>query len=381
MKFSEFEQALAGRFLERERVIHGILVALVAGQHVLLLGSPGTAKSDMALAVCEGIGGRFFRTTLTPTSVPDELFGPVDIKRLTEEGVYARTLHGTLATADLAVVDEVFKCNAATLNSLLSVVNEREVLDAGAMVKVPLRTLVGTSNELPQDDSLGALWDRFSLRYVVEPLRAPADWLKMMEMGEPSPAAGPTLTEIANAADLVPTVEWSPIRETFLKVWQAARQTWRVDVSDRRWRWCLRLVQANALLAGRMTCQPSDLLILSDALWQEPGQRQAIRQGLLDVVDPALREAEDLTDAAEEQWRKVDGMDESDPGKVTATNMEAATKFKQAEARLTELVDLAKARGQDAAGIAALRDRVRGYNRALHQRIADRMLSGGGDVR
>ncbi len=234
-QWQDFESKLQARFLERRSVIHGLLVALVARQHVLLIGPPGAAKSELAKAVCGAVGGRFFRTTLTPTSTPDELLGPVSAKRLIEDDVIARNLDGTLATADIAAIDEIWKCNSATLNSLLNAVNEREVVNAGQVVAIPLRTLVGTSNELPQEESLTALWDRFSLRYRVDYLRDAGNFLSLLGMPAGGAIAGPTLTAIDAAANLAAGVGWDGVRETFVKLWGTARQIWKVPVSDRRW--------------------------------------------------------------------------------------------------------------------------------------------------
>ncbi len=374
--FHEFECALQKRFFERRSVIHGLVVSLVARQHVLLIGPPGAAKSELAKAVCGGVGGRFFRTTLTPTSTPDELFGPVSAKRMIEDDVYARNLDGTLATADIAAVDEIWKCNAATLNGLLTAVNEREVVNAGQTVRIPLRTLVGTSNELPQDESLTALWDRFGLRFRVDYLKDAGNFLDLLRMSEEQEGpTGPTLTEIDAASHLVPDVHWDGVRETFTKLWVAARHVWRVAVSDRRWRRCLRLCQANALLDGRNEVLPQDLLILSDALWEEPDQRGKIRRGLFDIVDPALGEAEDLLDAAEEQWitviaADVSGSDDPDQNRKTMDAFdESAKKLKKIARRLQELRDGAIGRGQDASAIEDVLDRTNGYTKEAFMRF------------
>jgi len=383
-KFLDFELALQKRFLERRQVIHGLVVALVAKQHVLLIGPPGAAKSELAKAVCGAVGGRFFRTTLTPTSTPDELLGPVSAKRLIEDDVIARNLDGTLATADIAAIDEIWKCNAATLNSLLNAVNEREVVNAGQSVRIPLRTLVGTSNEMPQEESLTALWDRFSLRYRVDYLKDHGDFLALLGMPDGEDLTGPSLAEIDAASNLLPGVRWDGVKDTFVKIWGASRQVWRVPVSDRRWKWCLRLAQANALLAGRNEVQPNDLLVLADALWEEPDQQVKVRQGLLDLIDPALREAEELLDAAEEQWAVVMAADFSgsdDPAQNTQTLQamnEAAGKIKKAGKRIEELRDGARGRGQDPSEIQATLERVDGYTKEAYSRfMAMRYRNGG----
>jgi len=376
--WQDFESKLQTRFLERRNVIHGLLVALVARQHVLLIGPPGAAKSELAKAVCGAVGGRFFRTTLTPTSTPDELLGPISAKRLIEDDVIARNLEGTLATADIAAIDEIWKCNAATLNSLLNAVNEREVGNAGAVVKIPLRTLVGTSNELPQEESLTALWDRFSLRFRVDYLKDPANFLALLDMAEVGTIQGPSLAEIDSAYSLVGGIAWDGMRETFLKLWSTARQTWKVPVSDRRWKWCLRLCQAHALLAGRAAVHPSDLLVLADALWEEPGQQSVIRQGLLDLIDPVLREAEEKCDAAEEQWQKAltAETETAEPKDVIAVISEAAGKIKKSATRIEELRDIARGKGLDTTDLEATLARVQGMSQDIHRKLVTRYTGG-----
>ena len=179
-KILKIEAELNQTYLERREVVRGLLVGLLARQHVLLLGPPGTAKSALAEDICSRIGGKYFRWLLARTSTPEELFGPVSLKAL-ENDSYRRVTSGKLPEADIAFLDEIWKCNSAVLNTLLTVANERLFFNDGAPVQVPLQMLVGASNELPEDrEELGALWDRFLLRYVVSYVKDPRSFEKLL---------------------------------------------------------------------------------------------------------------------------------------------------------------------------------------------------------
>jgi MoxR-like ATPase len=142
---------LAGPLLERDDHARMLLLALLSGEHVLLVGPPGTAKSALARRVHELVGGRWFERLVTRFTVPEELFGPLSLSAL-DEGRYERQTDAYLPTADVAFLDEVFKANSAILNALLGILNER-VFDQGAQrVAVPLACLVAATNELPDDD-------------------------------------------------------------------------------------------------------------------------------------------------------------------------------------------------------------------------------------
>ena len=72
--------------------------------------------------------------------------------------------------AGIAFLDEVFKANSAILNSLLTLLNEREFDNGSGRLRTPLLSVVGASNELPADDSLLAFFDRFLVRVPVGPV-------------------------------------------------------------------------------------------------------------------------------------------------------------------------------------------------------------------
>lgn len=57
-----------------------LLLAALAGEHLLLLGPPGTAKSELARRMARLTGGTYFERLLTRFSVPEELFGPLSMK-------------------------------------------------------------------------------------------------------------------------------------------------------------------------------------------------------------------------------------------------------------------------------------------------------------
>ncbi|QDZ23934.1 ATPase RavA [Chloropicon primus] len=152
--------------LEREVEVKLLLLAALTGEHLLLLGPPGTAKSELARRLSKVCHGAYFERLLTRFSVPEELFGPLSMKGL-EEDRYQRQIEGYLPTAQVAFVDEIFKANSAILNALLTLLNERLFDNGAERIEVPLLCMVGASNELPESEELDALYDRFLIRRTV----------------------------------------------------------------------------------------------------------------------------------------------------------------------------------------------------------------------
>ena len=120
----EVVDRLKTKFVGRDEVIDLIALALVAGEHLFLLGQPGTAKSALIRQFAEGVRGRYFEYMLTRFTEPTEIFGPVDLARL-RDGVVATVTSGMLPQAEFVFLDELFNANSAILNNLLTVLNER----------------------------------------------------------------------------------------------------------------------------------------------------------------------------------------------------------------------------------------------------------------
>eukprot|EP00879_Flechtneria_rotunda_P018946 GHRR01019889.1.p1 GENE.GHRR01019889.1~~GHRR01019889.1.p1 ORF type:complete len:377 (+),score=123.85 GHRR01019889.1:163-1293(+) len=152
--------------LERETEVRLMLLASLCGEHLLLLGPPGTAKSELARRLSSLAKGDYFERLLTRFSVPEELFGPLSMQGL-ENDQYVRKIDGYLPTAEVAFIDEIFKANSAILNALLTLLNERLFDNGSERFSVPLLCLVGASNELPESEELDALYDRFLIRRTV----------------------------------------------------------------------------------------------------------------------------------------------------------------------------------------------------------------------
>ena len=158
--------------IERETLVELCGLATVAGEHVLVIGPPGTAKSEAVRRVARAIGGRYFEYLLGRFTEPSEIFGPVDLRKL-REGVVETETRGMLPEAEVAFLDEVFQGSTAILNTLLGLLNERSFRRGHTHLQVPLRVCVGASNALPSDEALAAFADRFLVRVFVEPVPDP----------------------------------------------------------------------------------------------------------------------------------------------------------------------------------------------------------------
>jgi MoxR-like ATPase len=165
-RLDRFRKSLGRFFINKQELIDLMVVAAVAQEPLLLVGPPGTAKSDLVLKFKDALGlgeGDYFEYMLTRFTEPSEIVGPIDISKL-REGRYIRREQGKLPTARLGFLDEIFKSNSAILNILLTIINERKFYQDGVPQPVRLRVLFAATNEVPEQAELAALKDRFALK-------------------------------------------------------------------------------------------------------------------------------------------------------------------------------------------------------------------------
>jgi MoxR-like ATPase len=336
---------LKRQFVGRAEVIDLIALAVVAGEHLFLFGPPGTAKSALIRAFATAVDGRYFEYLLTRFSEPNEVFGPIDLVKL-REGTVATVTAGMLPEAEFVFLDELFNANSAILNNLLTVLNERLYRRGREVVRLPLLSLFSASNHLPEDEALGALFDRFLLRCKVETLpRAhmgallDAGWA--LERDGQVPADGPRITadDLRALARRVMGVDLSPVRELYADAAFKVRDL-GVGFSDRRAVKVLKLVAASAVLSGRTAANGSDLWVLR-YVWDREEQVAP----LTSLVEGILRQQPaDRAHPLAATPERVDGE-------------QLARELADAEARLTgksSLAELARLREQ----VARVADRA-----------------------
>ncbi|MFC7502143.1 AAA family ATPase, partial [Nocardioides sp. GCM10030258] len=149
--------------VDRDVLTEVVALCAVSGEHLLVVGPPGTAKSDAVRRVSQQLGGQYFEYLLGRFTEPNELFGPINLQRL-REGVVEVETAGMVPEADIAFLDEVFLGSTAILNTLLGILNERVYRRGNTLVACPLRLCVGATNRLPDDPALDAFADRFLAR-------------------------------------------------------------------------------------------------------------------------------------------------------------------------------------------------------------------------
>ena len=354
---------LCRSFVERDKEVNALLVALLAEEHCLLLGSPGTAKSAIVQALATALAGRYFQRLLTPFSVPEELFGPFSVAALQGDR-YERQTAGYLPTADVAFLDECFKANSAILNSLLTALNERGFDQGATRVTIPLKMAVGASNELPGEESLAALYDRFVLRCWVEPVKSRDNRRALILMaGAPATQVRITDEELTAArahARSIPLADATV--EALLDLREALAKEQGIEMSDRRMRKCVQVLRAYAALVGHDVVQPDDLEILADSLWNKPDERPAILGLILKIANPAKAEAQRVFDAAVEQFAKLD------LANVSKANVSAVASTNSAlKAMLGRVRELGPTVAQYGDKIEAMREQIqRAVSKALN---------------
>ena len=274
--------AMSSGLVEREEHIKLMLLAALAGEHVLLIGPPGTAKSLLARRLRLAFrNATFFERLLTQFSIPEDLFGPYSLEDL-DKGRYRRITEGYLADADVGFLDEIFKSNPSILNALLTILNERVFhnvppidengdcsSNAPQPLPVPLKCLIGASNEVPEPGELDALVDRFLIRSEVGPVD---DFQKLLKSGSEDETAiekdlAFTAEELENIRNSAKRVIVPPQVDELLELLRYRMAELQLDVSDRRWLKIRKLLQVAAYTSGRDQVSPLDALLVPHCVW------------------------------------------------------------------------------------------------------------------
>lgn len=288
---------LERQFLGKDEVIRLLLVAIVAGEHAVLVGPPGTAKSALIRSLARLLRARYFEYLLTRFTEPNEIFGPVDIAAF-REGTYRRRTEGMLPEADLVFLDEVFKSNSAILNALLTLLNERRYVAGGHAIQCPLVSVFAASNEVPNDETLHAVFDRFLLRIRSDNLDA-YHFDALLERGlayeAGALAGGPAqaIVDVREIAELGRTVaSRARFDDAFFAAYKSLVFQIRaegISLSDRRIVKLLKLFAASAILDGRTTADASDLFVLKH-IWNSDDQAAILEALVQPVLEAFYRE-------------------------------------------------------------------------------------------
>lgn len=363
-RFLEIEQSANQSFLDRQDAIHGLSLAALSGQHVFFIGAPGTAKSALIRWYCDRFPGTdYFQWLLTRFSTPEELFGPVDLAGL-KAGTFRRIIAGKAPEAHIAFLDEIFKANSAILNALLSWLQERIFHNDGLPMQCPLIFAAAASNELPEEDeALGALYDRFMLRYQVGYIKDRSTFLSLLQSGGATVQA-PVVTqqELAMAREDVSRILVPPeSREAMADLRDHLRNE-GIIVSDRRFVQSLSVLRAEAYLRGLDRITPECLEAGANIYWDRPDDARKVRGLCLRIANPNFFRAQEIFEAAEEAAGQILAQAASDNA-GTGLQQEAIQVSAELRRMAEKLDDLSGNKGESKIGQMARQ--VRELNRQV----------------
>ena len=280
----------------KEKVMKLGLLSILSGENMILVGPPGTAKSEISRRLREILAGSdsetYFEYLFTKFTTPEEIFGPLSIKQL-QNDKFERNTEGYMPSSRIVFLDEIFKANSSILNTLLTILNERVFHNGLKREKTPLISLIGASNELPfENDELAALYDRFLIRAVVgyvsdDEIEELLD-IKETDMEIPAEIkfTESDLNEIKNESEKVRVT--SGIKRTIMQIRQEYNKIFAEDnheiISDRKLVKMVKLLKISAYLNGRDKVDFSDLMLLTNCLWNNPENIEKVTKLVLEAV-------------------------------------------------------------------------------------------------
>ena len=286
--------------IDKDEATRLALLCAIAGENIFFMGPPGTAKSMISSRLHKIFteNTNYFEFLMSKYSSPEEIFGPIKLEGL-DKGIYKRRIDGYLPTAHIAFLDEIWKSGNGILNSLLTIINEKKFRNGpaesekeledeklGRYGKVPLQICLAASNEFPAS-GLSALYDRFTVRTYVNPVKTPNDLFKLCMNSFDEPDVSDVKEILLNVDEIK---EWQSeirkiglpqeIQEVIVGVRQEMNRlndeqtnnSEKYYVSDRRWKKIVHLLQTSAYLCGRDNVDLMDCNLIRYCIWDTAKQ-------------------------------------------------------------------------------------------------------------
>jgi MoxR-like ATPase len=260
----------------QDAAVERLLVALLAGGHVLLEGLPGLAKTLLVRSLASALGVQFERIQFTPDLLPSDVVGTMVFQPKTGEF----SPHRGPIFANLVLADEINRAPAKVQSALLEAMQERQVTIGGQTHALPSPFFVmATQNPIEQEGTYPlpeAQTDRFLFKLLVGYPTAVQESTMMQRWGQVTQQ--PTLAAVSSGAELlelrseVDRIHVSPVVQHYILTLVRATRTLaeNPDISSRKLNFGASPRASLALYqAGRSLAWLRGMDFLSPALVQE----------------------------------------------------------------------------------------------------------------
>ena len=300
-KIQSLLESISKGIYEKDEVIRLALLGAVAGESIFLLGPPGVAKSLIARKLKYAFrDGKSFEYLMSKFSTPDEIFGPVSIKKLKDEDKYERLTDKYLPGSNIVFLDEIWKAGPSIQNALLTILNEKIYRNGEQEIAVNIRAILSASNEVPvMGEGVDALWDRFLIRYYIREIKNNKNFIRMITdteniyedsipdeikiSDEEYEQWHKSIDQINVPPEVLNTIQLIKHQLDEFNQTQASAED-RIEAYDRRWKKIIRLLRTSAFLNGRNQVDLMDCFLISHCLWHKPDQLERIMQFISETI-------------------------------------------------------------------------------------------------
>ena len=295
--------------LEREEVVNMLILALFAKKHIFFLGEPGVGKTDILNIFATTLeDGKLFETCIKEDTTYEEIFGEYTVDA---NGKKVYNFDFSIVNSHFAIVDEIWKGNSKTMNSLLSIASGNRVAFIQGFGKVPspLIMIGAASNEMPQDSSLDALSDRFVIKMVVDRIRKKENWIRFINKDydrDPVVKTKFTPDEINFFASFAE--EYGKMDEQMVEIYHTIKKRAlkiELKMSDRRLGYSRDLLITSAVLNKRKYVDLSDFFILLYTMWSDVHEIKEVKKIVFETIFGVTDEVVRLYNQCENRFDEI----------------------------------------------------------------------------
>jgi len=300
-QISNLLQNIQNGLYDKQEAVSLALLCSIAGESIFLLGPPGVGKSLVARRLKFAFSeGKSFEYLMSKFSTPDEIFGPISIKKLRDEDKYERLTEKYLPGAHVVFLDEIWKAGPAIQNALLTILSEKIYRNGDKEIEVQIRGIITASNELPpKSENLAPIWDRFLIRLEVDKIKKSESFLKMIldtsknyeddidpeyKLNDDTLKSWDKLIDqIEVPAEVLNTIQIVKAKISDHSQSHSAKPG-ALEIYDRRWKKIVRLLRTSAFLNGRTAVDLMDCFLMVHCLWENQKHKLFIEQAVSETI-------------------------------------------------------------------------------------------------